>query len=431
RLARAGKVAESAPPFVVELPVPGWKLPKPVEYEGDAYDRTSLGLIGFNLALGIIRSAGYSSSYVDSSLDSAGIPANRSFSYGNGTRALTGISCYLQNPSGLANASFTLGVSRPLDYEGPMHLDQTSAEFRVNAFLPALVAGGDYVTFDLPSVKSNGTQFIYYNGSLAGYAGMELLLSDHWAAAARATVRNDFGFRGSEGEKVADSDPHFGGTGDLAYSHLEFARDGVARGFTGFARAEMVPKVNPKVPDFSATAGAIAYASVKRLLFLDASLYHTQDFTDAVKGWVYGGAAAYCAIPLGMKLGTRGGAGLFLDRILPGIEYRNMSRFITPDASASGAFGANSAPTTAPVRGASPFRSGTIAAVPVRGFQAFSPRAGGLDYMLDRETSHEVGISLTLKTLGFFAHPDRWRAGLMFDAEDFARDPMWTVSISL
>ncbi|MEO6097733.1 MAG: hypothetical protein ABIW76_19600, partial [Fibrobacteria bacterium] len=42
RLARAGKVAESAPPFVVELPVPGWKLPKPVEYEGDAYDRTSL-----------------------------------------------------------------------------------------------------------------------------------------------------------------------------------------------------------------------------------------------------------------------------------------------------------------------------------------------------------------------------------------------------
>jgi hypothetical protein len=431
RLARARKAGESAPPFVVELPIPGWKLPKPVEYEGDAYDRTSLGLIGFSLALGIIRNPGNSAAYIDSTPEGGGPPDTGTFSYENGTRAVTGVSVYLQNPSGLAAASLTLGVSRPLDYDGPMHLDQSSAEFRVNAFLPSLVVGGDYRTFDLPGVKSDGMRFIYYEGSLTGYAGMELLISDHWAAAARATVRNDFGFVGSEGDKAADSDPHFGGTGDLAYSNLEFARDGVGRGFTGFARGEIVPRVNPGVPEFSATAGATAYASLNRFLFLDASLYHTQDFADAVKGWVYGGASAYCAIPLGMQLGTRGGAGLYLDRILPGIEYRNMSRFITPDAPASGTNWAHRNGAAAPVRGASPFRGGTLAAAPVRGFQAYSPGAGGLHYMLDRETSHEVGITLTLKTVGFFAHPDRWRAGLMFDAEDFSRDPMWTVSISL
>lgn len=425
RLARARQSGESAPPFVVELPVPGWKPPNPVEYEADAYDRTSLGLIGFNLTLGIIRNPGYSISYPDDPLDTLG-PG--SFSYEDGTRALTGVSVYLQNPSGLAEAALTLGVSRPLDYDGPMHLDRSAAEFRVNAFLPALVAGAEYGTFDYPSVESDGRRFIFYEGSLTGYAGMELRISDHWAAAARATARNDFGFSGSDGEKAADSDPHFGGTGDLAYSNLEFARDGVARGFAGFARGEMVPKVNPRVPDYSATAGASVYASVNRFLFLDASVYHTEDFADAVQGWVYGGASAYCAIPLGMQLGTRGGAGLFLDRILPGIEYRNMSRFMVPDAQASGT---NWMPGTAPVQGASPFRGGALAAVPVRGFRAYAPSTGGLHYMLDRETSHEVGLTLTLKTVGFFAHPDEWRAGLMFDAEDFARDPMWTVSISL
>jgi hypothetical protein len=435
RLARARALGEAAPPFVVELPVPGWKPPAPVEYEGDRFDRTGLGLIGFNITLGIIRNPGYS--FLSSAIDTAaGSVATSTFSYEAGTRALTGVSLLWQNPSGLADASLTLGLTRPLDYHGPMHLDQSSAEFHVNAFLPTLVVGGDYGTFDLPSVNSNGNQFIYYDAVLTGFAGLELLLSDHWAAATRVTARNDFGFRGSDGEKVNDSDPHFGGTADLAYSNLEYARDGVAKGFTGFARGEIVPRVNPRVPEYSATAGATAYASVNRFLFLDGSLYHTEDFSDEVKGWVYGGASAYCSVPLGIQLGTRGGAGLFLDRIQPGIEYRNMSRFITSDASATGsAWTSNGQPDgtleSTPSRGASPFRSGAIAAIPVRGFRTYSPRAGGQHYMLDRETSHEVGLTLTLKTIGFFAHPDRWRAGLMFDAEDFSREPMWTVSISL
>ena len=93
----------------------------------------------------------------------------------------------------------------------------------------------------------------------------------------------------------------------------------------------MVPKVNARVPDYSATAGASAYGSLRRLLFLDASLFHTQDFGEGTEGWVYGGASAYGAIPLGIQLGTRGGAGLFLDQVQPGIEYRNMSRFIRLD----------------------------------------------------------------------------------------------------
>ena len=50
---------EVAPPFVVQLPVPGWKAPPVAEYEADAFDRTSLGLAGWSLTLGVIQSPGY------------------------------------------------------------------------------------------------------------------------------------------------------------------------------------------------------------------------------------------------------------------------------------------------------------------------------------------------------------------------------------
>ncbi len=418
RLARMKPLGEEAPPFVVELPVPGWKAPTPVEYEADAFDRTSLGLLGFNVTLGIIRSPGFR----DSSFDTASGNLSSSFSYGDGTRALTAISFFWQNPGDLAEANVQLGLTRPLDYPGPMHLDATSFAVRVNAFLPTLVAGGDYATFDLPDVKADGTRFIFYDGSLTGYAGMEMQFSDYWAASVRADVANDFGFRGEEGEKVNDSDPHFGGTADLAYANLEHGKDGVTRGFSAFLRGEMVPKVNPHVPDYSATAGATLNGSVRRALFLEGNLYHTEDFGDRTKRWIYGNASAYGVIPLGMQLGTRGGAGVFLDQVQPGIEYRNMSRLTT---GTGGGGGSSLLPTDSPLAAEHGlFQPGTTA-------MGYSPRAGGLHALIDRRTSHEAGMTLSLKTISFFARPERWTAGLFFNVVDFGSEPVWSVSVSL
>jgi hypothetical protein len=432
-----------APPFVVQLPVPGWKPPPIAEYEADAFDRTGLGLVGWSLTFGIIQSPGHASSEIDS------VNGGSAFSYQDGMRALTGVGFYWLNPTGLAEASLRLGLSQALDYDSPLHLDASAFEVRVNAFVPTLMAGGNYETFDLPDVTSDGIRFIYYEGYLSGYLGTELLLSDHWAAAARLDVRNDFGFRGSDGEKFNDSDPHFGGTFDLAFADLEYAKDGIARGLAAFTRGEIVPKVNARVPDFSATASASAYASLRRALFFDASLYHTEDFGEGTEGWVYGGASVYGAIPLGIQLGTRGGAGLFLDQVQPGIEYRNMSRFIQEKdkslvSGARPASGESDGPfpaaqATGPARraqGPGPFdalAAGPRSNGPIgrSGVSGYSPRAGGLHSMIERGTSHEVGFTLSLQTLTFFPRPERWTAGILFDAMDFGREPTWSVFISL
>jgi peptidase MA superfamily protein len=426
---------EVAPPFVVQLPIPGWKAPPAVEYEADAFDRTSLGLAGWSLAFGVIQSPGYASPETDS------VNGGSAFRFQDGMRAVTGAEFQWLNPTGLAEANLRLGLSQPLDYRGPLHLDASAFELRVNAFAPTLLAGGNYETFDLPDVTAGGIRFIYYEGYLSGYLGSELPLSDHWAAAARLDVRDHFGFRGSDGEKVADSDPHFGGTFDLAFADLEYAKDGIARGLAAFARGEMVPKVDARVPDFSATAGASAYASLRRLLFLDASLFHTQDFGEGTEGWVYGGASAYGAIPLGIQLGTRGGAGVFLDQVQPGVEYRNMSRLIRSDekVTASGSRYPWAGPSAGPERraqGPGPFDAlamGPRSQGPIgrSGVSGYSPRAGGLHSMIERGTSHEVGFTLSLKTLALFPRPERWTAGILFDALDFGREPAWSVSISL
>jgi hypothetical protein len=436
RLARVKPLdAAGAPPFVVQLPVPGWK-PSPVtDYEADAFDRTSLGLAGWSLTFGIIQSPGYASPEIDS------VNGGSAFSFQDGVRALTGVGFYWLNPTGLAEASMRLGLTRPLDYDGPMHLDAGAFEVRVNAFVPTLFAGGYYDTYDLPDVTSKGTRFIYYEGYLSGYLGAELPFSDHWASAARLDVRNDFGFRGQDGEKFNDSDPHFGATFDVAFADLEFGKDGITQGLAAFTRGEIVPKVNAGVPDFSATAGASAYASLRRAVFFEASLYHTEDFSDFAEGWVYGGASAYGAIPLRLQLGTRGGAGLFLDQIQPGIEYRNMSRVMPGEERdpASGLRPALNGRSSGPARraqGPGPFDA--LAGVPQAGsplgrsgVSGYSPRAGGLHSMIERGTSHEIGFTLALQTLTFFPRPERWTAGILFDAMDFGREPTWSVFISL
>jgi hypothetical protein len=392
RLARMRRASEASA-FMVQLPVPAWKPSAIAETEPDSYDRTSLGFLGFNLTLGVIRNPGFRQSFVDTATGDT-----HTFQYGNGTRGLTGVGFHWTNPSGLADADVNLGLSRPLDYEGPMHMDNSSFELRVNAFLPTLVVGGYYSTFDLPDVRQDSLKFHYYYGYLNGYAGLDWRLAEHWSSLWRFVTEENSGYQGRDGDFDKDSDLKYGGSLQVAYADIESGKDGVIRGFSSFVRGEKPAQVNARVPDFSATAGATAYASLGRLLFLDASLYHTEDFGDAYKGWVYGGASAYCAIPLGMQLGTRGGAGLYLDQAYPGIEYREMSRLV--------------------------FEPGNDGA-------GYGPRAGGMYPMYNLGLSHEVGFTLSLKTLTFFPHPEVWVAGLRFDAADFGKEPVWSVSISL
>jgi hypothetical protein len=50
--------------------------------------------------------------------------------------------------------------------------------------------------------------------------------------------------------------------------------------------------------------------------------------------------------------------------------------------------------------------------------------------MLDRQMNHAVGVGLTLKTLTFSANQEYWHVGARFDAADFGRDPVLTVSVT-
>jgi hypothetical protein len=402
---------DADPSFVVQLPVPGWKRPPEAEYEADRFDRTTMGFLGFALTAGLARTPGFA----DSSIDSAG--GSDTFAYGPGTRILTGVSFHWLNPSGLVDANVRLGLSRPLDYEGPMHLDESGFDLRVNAFLPAMVAGGDWHAFDFPDARSGAERFIYYQASLRGYAGLDLTLAEHWSAAALALAQNDFGFLGIDGENRLDSDPHPGAALEFSYAKLRDGKDGILKGLSLWVRNEVPPKVNERVADFTVDAGAAWYASVKRVLFMNASLYQSSDWGGSRDAWIYGGASAYCAVPLEMQIGTRGGAGLFLDQLYPGVEFLEMGH------------------------PGSDFDSGPSGLETRRGYQGPARRqAGGRgDYpgikayrdMLDRDVSHALGFSLSLRTLSFFARPETWTAGIRFDAADFSREPTWSVSVSL
>lgn len=387
------------PDFVVQLPVPGWKRPPVAEYEADAFDRTTLGFLGFGLSAGLSRTAGNR----DSSLDSA-TGDNTTFAYDAGTRIQTGVDFHWLNPSGLVKARVRLGLSRPLDYEGPMHLDESHFDLRVNALLPAIVVGGDWYAFDFPDARSGQDRFFYYQASLRGYAGLELTLAEHWSATALALVRNDFGFLGIDGGEKVDSDPQPGAALELAYAHLHPGKDGILKGLSLWARSEVPPKVTERVPAFTLDAGATWFASVERFLFLDASLYQSSEWGEFGDAWIYGGASAYCAIPLEMQLGSRGGAGIYFDQLYPGVEFLEMTH-----------------PGNDVLTGATRHAGG----------RGNSPVIMAYQDMLDREVSHALGFSLSLKTLTFFASPEIWKAGIRFDAGDFGREPTWSVSVSL
>ncbi|HKP96145.1 MAG TPA: hypothetical protein VJ385_10340 [Fibrobacteria bacterium] len=414
RLARAGPAGEAAPPFTVELPVPAWRIPPPAEYEADTYDHTNLGFLGFDLSLGIVRGPGFSRP-----ADTTATTVSRAVSFDAGSKALTGVGLHWKNPSEVASARVQLGLSKPLDYEGPMHLDRTAFELRVNAFLPTIVVGGAWNTYDYPGFRIDNAEVLYYQAVAFGYAGLDWRLAEHWSVSGRADVENDFDYAGEEEENVYDSDPQIGGTLDLEFADLEFGKDGIVRGFSAFLGGEIPPGIGESRPDFSVNAGASAHASLRRFLFLSGSAYHSEDWGRGAEGWMYGGASAYCAIPLGMQLGSRGGAGIYLDQAYPGIEYLGLARVPIGEKAGNG-YQAGYLPGPSGGRRAGPAGSGN-GFLPVSGF-------GGL---LGRAASHEIGVFLSLKTLTFFANPESWKAGLRFDAEDFGREPVWSVFLTL
>jgi hypothetical protein len=224
--------------------------------------------------------------------------------------------------------------------------------------------------------------------------------------------------------KADEPDPAFGFRGRLDYSNLQSAADGIVKGISAFAQGGMPPPVSPRVPDWSTDAGLKAYASLARLLFLDAGAYHSADFADTLRTWIYGGARAYLSLPLHLNLGTRGGAGLYLDRVFPTVEYRTMARFRSGEGHAP-----------AWVAGG-PDRGGSAGPRPYAGAEGsategLAPNLDGYWALIDREVSHELGCGLSLKTLAFTGHPAWWSAFLLFDARDFGREPAWMVSISL
>lgn len=400
RLARAPR--ESAPPpFTVQLPMQGWRPPALLEFEADSYDHSRLGLLGWDLELAVIRTAGYSSGG-DSALGDT-----LAYSWQAGHRAVAAAGLYLANPNGVMDAILSVGLSRPLDYEGPMHLDRTGLEMRVRAFLPEFVASAWYHSFDYPGYRFGADTTPTYFGDLQGEMGFDLRLADDWLLGARALLGQEFSYR--DGEKAYDSDPRMGGKGFLEYARLESGRDGIVKGFSAYLEGEQPPPVSRFTPEFALEAGATAYASLARILFARGSLYHTRE-TDPDRSWLYGGAFAYCPVPLGLQLGTRGGAGVYLDQIRPALEYREMAR-LERERSAS--------PALRPNR---PLGPGAAASLWPRG--AFRD-------MIDRRTSHEVGFGFQLKAISFQGTTHTWSAFAGFDALDFGREPVWSVSVSL
>jgi hypothetical protein len=147
--------------------------------------------------------------------------------------------------------------------------------------------------------------------------------------------------------------------------------------------------------------------------------------------WGLGRAEAFFAIPLGLQIGTRGGAGLFLDQAYPEVDYSGLGTLMRPESGGSGYQAGYLA---------SGSRSGMAGSggFPADGFPANGSPASGnglmpwgqFRTMLDRQVNHEVGVGLTLKTLSFSANQEYWRVGARFDAADFGRDPVWTVTVT-
>jgi hypothetical protein len=406
RLARAKPPGGSAPPFVVELPVPAWKPPPPAEYEADTFDHTNMGFLGFNLALGLVRTPGF---FVPA--DASG---SNTISSDAGTKALAEAGFHWKNPSGSASALLNLGLAKPVDYEAPMRLDETAFEVRVDAFLPTLVVGGAWNTYDYAGFKVDTNEILYYQRVMRGYAGLDWRLAEHWSVSGRAIVQNDFAYAGEEERKVYDSDPRFGGTLDLDWFDLDYGKDGITQGYSASISGEITPKTHDDLPDYSGTAGLSFYESLRRILFLKSAFHFTQDMGDGIRSWAYGSASAYCAIPLGIQLGTRGGVGAFLDAAYPGIDYAGLGGIMQPSKPGAGYqpgyLGSGSAD-----------RGGAFPYSPVGGFRD----------MVERSTNHELGVSLSLKALTFFANPGLWTVALRFDAQDFGRDPVWRVFVTL
>lgn len=407
RLARAPR-ASATPDFTVQLPMPGWKAPALLEYEADSYDHSRLGLLGFDVNLGVTRTAGYRSAFTDSSTGDVHVNSSEA-----GNRAEAGVGMYFKNPNGVMDARINLGLSRPLDYEGPMHLDRTGFEGRVRAFLPEFVASLMYSTYDFPGFRIDSLRTPYYGASLDGELGFDLRLAEHWLFAGRGLFGQDFAYLGREGEKASDSDPRMGGSASLDYFNIQSGRDGVVKGFSAFIDGGKPPMVSKRVPELAFNSGATVYASLNRMLFARGSLYHTQE-VDVDRSWLYGSALAYCAVPVGMQLGTRGGAGLYLDQVRPALAYREMARLIS---------GGTASSSWRPEPAAMDFGAGPAP-------RALWPGHGFLG-MLNRETSHEVGFGLQLKAVSFFATTQLWSAFVNFDALDFGREPTWSVSLSL
>jgi hypothetical protein len=405
RLARARASAQTAP-FTVELPTAGWKRPALLEFEADSYDHSRLSLLGFDVSLGAERRAGS----LDTSTDSAG--TLHRLAVDAGTRALAEVGVYWKNPTGVMDARLDLGLSRPLDYEGATHLDRSRLDLRVRAFLPDIVAGGSYAAFDFPSLEVDGRKHIQWVSELDGYLGMDLRLAEHWTLSGRGLAGEIFSHDDVFGDR--DSDAKAGGAGSLDYANLRGGKDGIVKGFAAFLQGGKPPRLDRRVPDWSADAGLSVYASAARLLFLQGNLYNTVELAGGTRSWAYGDARAYVAVPLGLQAGTRGGAGLYLDRLLPTVEYRGMSRFTVEKAPGAPAFRPAWEAPGAPDRSA-----------------GLTPRIGGFWTMIDRETSHEAGFGLTLTTLALSGHAAAWSAMVRFDALDFSREPSWAVGISL
>jgi hypothetical protein len=406
RLARARPLAQP-PPFFVELPTRGWSTPKPVEFEADSYDHSRLSFLGYDLSLGVERSPGSNRS----SIDSRGTPHTSSAAPGNRALAIAGL--YWMNPNGVMDVNTRFGLSQPLDYEGTTHLDRTDLDIRVRAFLPEIVAGGSYYAADYPDYAIDGVTRTYWQSELSAYLGADLRLAEYWMISGLGLLEQDFAEDGIRGSY--SSDRFLGFRGRLDFQDAQYGVDGVVKGITGFAQGGMPPRFDPGEPEWSADAGATLYASLARILYLDGSIYHTEEFADSAKRWLYGGAHAYVAVPLGMRLGTRGGAGLYLDKAYPTLEYREMARFTGRTGDSPSAMWR-------------PAATGPGAWDPAPGL---SPHIGGFGSMIGWGSSREVGFGLSLKTLAFSGHPAWWSAFLRFDAMDFSREPAWAVDISL
>jgi hypothetical protein len=340
---------------------------------------------------------------------------------------VTAVSGYWQNPSGVAAADVRLGWSTPIDYHGPSHLDQSAVEFRVDAFLPTIVLGGTWETYDLPEVRYDANAYTSYQASANGYAGLDLRLGEHWFSSLRGEVEDDFEFVDFGGNQTHtfDSDPQYGGFLELEYAAVDQGVDGAVRGFSAYAKGGIPPKMHAATPDYAFDGGGTLYSSLNRFLFASASLYHAEDWGTAAKGWVYGGASAYCAIPLGLQLGTRGGAGLFLARAYPGIAYLGMARQTLDEGESRSGITASS------LREVPEGRFGARDWNRPSGAEAFSPQSRAFSDMSRYGLSQEIGFTLKLKTLSFFNNPELWAAGIWFDAEDFDRDPAWTLTLTL